>query len=310
MKKIYLMAALFAVGFTAQAQFTDDLESYGQGPLFTERWTTWDGNNDGAQNIVIQAEQQFSGAFSGKISPGVLPSGGPQDALLDLGGVAQNGSGVWTLQFMMYIPSGNSGYFNIQGSVDPSANDNLQFMSGNIVFNESNGSPGIGEDQNGTGLSLFQFPHDAWFPVTITCDTDLQTYQLTIADSVVPAVPYQAATATQPFAEEFGGIDFFAQQPETTYFIDDVVFVQGTLGTNDFAAEAFSIYPNPIKDQLNINGKVSVDSVVIYDVLGKVVLTANPSTSNPIINTAGLASGAYLVKIISNGSSQTIKVLK
>ncbi len=312
MKKIYLMAIVFcAIGTSASAQFTDDMESYSQGPLFTDIWTTWDASDDDSKKIIVTSEQAFSGSQSGVIREGSADGSGPQDCVLNLEGVAPVGSGIWSLQWMMYIPSGNSGYFNIQGSVDPSANDNTEFMSGNITFNALNGNPGVGEDANANATGLFQFPHDEWFKVNIVCDTDNQTYQLNVADTEVPVVAWQPAAGTQPFATQFGGLDFFASDVNNTYYVDDIIFQQGIiLGSNDFATDTFSVFPNPVKDVLNINSKVSVDTVVVYDILGKVVLTANPNSISPAINTSGLAAGAYLVKISGNGSTQTIKVLK
>ncbi len=306
MKKIYLMAIVFcAVSTSAFAQFTDDFESYSQGPLFNDIWRTWDDNNDGAQNIIVTAEQQLSGAFSGKIGIGGA-TGGPQDAILSFEGASSANSGIWTVQWMMFIPTGNSGYFNLQGSIDPSANDNLEFVSGNITFNAAGATPGFGADDNVAAPAAFQFPHDEWFTVNVVVDTDNNTYQLNVADSSIAAVAWGASATSG----DLGGVDFFAADPQNTYYVDDVVFAEGILNTNDFASEAFSVYPNPVKDVLNISSKVSVDTVVVYDVLGKVVLTSNPGSVSPSINMAGLTSGAYLVKISGNGSTQTIKVLK
>ena len=293
--------AVCAFAFTADAQFTDDFEDYTFGPLFNDIWTTWDGNNDGAQNIEVVAEQPLSGAFSGKIGPGAA-AGGPQDAVLDFGGVAQNGTGIWTVQWMMYIPSGNSGYFNIQGSVDPSADVNREFLSGDIYLNEGNLTPGEGDDDNGGGT--FTFPHDDWFLVKVECDTDAMTYVLTVDQTTIPAVPYNAT------ANAFGGVDFFSAEPETTYYVDDVVFAQGVLGVDDFSKEVFSVYPNPVKDVLNIQSKANVESVVIYDILGKVVLSTRPDAVSPAIDMSGLTSGAYMVNVTIDGTSKTVKVIK
>lgn len=302
MKKIYLMAiAIGAFAFTSNAQFTDNFDSYSQGPLFNSLWTTWDGNDDGAQNIEVSAAQSLSAPFSGFIGPGAA-TGGPQDAILDFGGVASNGSGIWTAQWMMYIPTGNSGYFNIQGNVTPNANANLQFLSGDIYFNEANGTPGEGDDDNGGGT--FTFPHDAWFLVKIVCDTDAQTYSLQVDSTEIPAVDYNAAS------DGFAGIDFFAAEPETTYYIDDVQLAQGLLGVDDFSADNFSVYPNPVRDILNIQTTKTVESVVIYDVLGKVVVSTQPDAISPRIDMSELSSGAYMVNVTIDGASKTVKVIK
>ena len=91
---------------------------------------------------------------------------------------------------------------------------------------------------------------------------------------------------------------------------DDFIFVSGVLGSDDFTAANFSVYPNPVKNVLNISSTNVVESVVVYDVLGKVVLNVNPGVASPSIDTSALSSGAYLVNVTIDGSSKTIKVIK
>ncbi|MCT8338507.1 T9SS type A sorting domain-containing protein [Flavobacteriaceae bacterium TK19130] len=299
MRKFYLLAVI-AIGFafSASAQFTDDIESYSTGPIFTDRWTTWDGSNDGSQNAIVSTDQALSGSQSIFIGP----SSGGQDAVLDFQGAAN--SGVWSSLFYMYIPSGQSAYFNVQGNVEPTANDNLQFLSGDIYFNEGDASPGEGSDANSNLEQTFTFPHDEWFPVAIRVDMDAQTYQLTIAGNVVPEIAYNAS------ADRFAGIDFFAAEAQTTYYVDNVQLVQGELGAESFSSDVFSVYPNPVKDFLTIESSEVVDAVVVYDVLGKAVLQASPDRISPKIDMSGLSSGAYMVKVTIGNASKTIKVLK
>ncbi len=301
MKKIYLAAlVLFATVFSANAQFTDDIEGYGNGPLFTPQWTTWDGNNDGTQNAIVSQDQALSGIKSVFIGP----SSGGQDAILDFQGAAPGGSGIWTVEWKMYIPSGNSGYFNIQGNTSPDANANQQFLSGDIYFNQTGNNPGEGSDANSNGTNTFTFPHDEWFSVSVECDTDNETYVLKVAGTALPSVAYNAAS------DGFGGVDFFAAEAATTYYLDDVRLVQGVLSNEDFSEAVFNVYPNPVKDKLTIESAAAVNSIVVYDVLGKKVLSAQPDTISPSIDMSGLSSGAYLVQVTIGNASKTIKVLK
>lgn len=151
MKKNYALALVAFFTFMAvQAQFVDDIESYPTGSIFTDRWTTWNGIDDGLQNAEVSTDFAASGTKSIKIGPG---GPGPQDAVLDFQGVAA--SGTWNVKWLMYIPTGNSAYFNVQGNTDPNAEVNMQFLSGNIFFNAENASPGIAFDDNsGFELSL------------------------------------------------------------------------------------------------------------------------------------------------------------
>jgi hypothetical protein len=66
--------------------------------------------------------------------------------------------------------------------------------------------------------------------------------------------------------------------------------------------ESISIYPNPVKNILNISG--TFELVEIYDVFGKLVLT---STKN-IINTYDLANGIYVLNINTSNSIITKRI--
>ena len=61
--------------------------------------------------------------------------------------------------------------------------------------------------------------------------------------------------------------------------------------SDEVSSETISIFPNPVKNTLNING--SVQLVEIYDVFGKLVLNSN----NNIINTEKLSDGIYVLKV-------------
>ncbi|MBT6964943.1 MAG: T9SS type A sorting domain-containing protein, partial [Flavobacteriales bacterium] len=64
-----------------------------------------------------------------------------------------------------------------------------------------------------------------------------------------------------------------------------------TVGVNDFTSN-LSVYPNPVKDVLTIEGNYT--SVDIIDVYGKLVLSSE-STKN--INVKSLADGVYMLNI-------------
>ncbi|MDX1463217.1 MAG: T9SS type A sorting domain-containing protein [Marinirhabdus sp.] len=294
MRKIYLLAiVVFGMVASANAQFTDDIENYALGNLFTDRWTTWDGNDDGVQNAIVTNEQSLSGNASILIGPNDVQA---QDAVLDFQGVAD--SGIWTLVFQMYVPSGNTGYFNLQGSVDPNANANLEFLSSDITLV---GGTLTDANEGFTG----SYPEDEWFEVKVEVDVDGQTYDISLNGSSIGSQAFN-----DPAITVWGGLDLFADSATNTYYIDDVQLVEGVLGADDFSASNFSIYPNPVQNRLNIQSSEIVDAVVVYDVLGKVVMSATPGVISPSIDMSALSSGAYLVNVTINGASKTVKVVK
>jgi hypothetical protein len=93
--------------------------------------------------------------------------------------------------------------------------------------------------------------------------------------------------------------------------IDDVE-VQGTASVDNALAGSFSVYPNPVKDALNISNSIGaeINSVTITDINGRIVkqVTANGVESQ--INIADLNAGVYFVNINSNQGSLTKKIVK
>jgi hypothetical protein len=69
------------------------------------------------------------------------------------------------------------------------------------------------------------------------------------------------------------------------------------------AVSNLTIYPNPVKDALIING--DYNSVDIYDIYGKVVLS---SDAKQTINVSSLASGIYMLNINTGNKTQTQRI--
>ncbi|QXP77732.1 MULTISPECIES: T9SS type A sorting domain-containing protein [Winogradskyella] len=84
-----------------------------------------------------------------------------------------------------------------------------------------------------------------------------------------------------------------------------------TLGIEDNSFTAFSVYPNPTSDILNIKSTQDVDSVTVYNLLGQNVasFTKNEIT-NSSINLSELSEGLYLVRVTSGDKTETLRVTK
>lgn len=79
-----------------------------------------------------------------------------------------------------------------------------------------------------------------------------------------------------------------------------LLVVEGsTLAVNSFNNGVFSVYPNPARNVVNIqlkeNSDVTLKSAVVYDLMGKAVLST--SNLNQPINVEKLATGTYIISI-------------
>jgi surface protein len=80
-----------------------------------------------------------------------------------------------------------------------------------------------------------------------------------------------------------------------------------TAGVEDENLSSISIYPNPAKDKLFIQGLSNPSKVSIYNMLGKLVYSKTTSSE---LDLEGLQSGIYIVKIIDQQKETTHKFIK
>ena len=85
-----------------------------------------------------------------------------------------------------------------------------------------------------------------------------------------------------------------------------------TLGISEYVLNDFKISPNPVSDMFSIDlpNQVETATVQLYDVLGKQLFINEISKLNSIVNVRNLNSGIYLVRVSSDGSSQTKRIIK
>ena len=296
MKRIYLLAlAVCAFGLNTNAQILidDNMDFYTPGPMGDQApwWTNWSGTTGTAEDIQVVTDQSNTAPQSGFIGPG----GATPDALLLLGNQT---TGQYTVQWQAYVPSGATGYWNIQDDETPGMQWNADFY---VDATASGGSAGkVTHDQSGADVD---YPNDQWFLVRQDIDLDAQTFSVWIDGAAL--VTDEAYPGTQ-----LGSIDFFSIDANNSMYVDDVLYNDGFLGGDDFNAASFTVYPNPVQDILNIETAAVVDSINVYDVLGKLVLQAQPDTVSPSIDMSALSSGAYMVQVTIGNASKTVKVVK
>jgi hypothetical protein len=69
----------------------------------------------------------------------------------------------------------------------------------------------------------------------------------------------------------------------------------------------FKIYPNPVSSILTIQSEKSIDTIEVFDALGRLVLTKKSTNT---LDVSSLQSGTYLMKIGSQNSIENIKFIK
>ncbi|MDR6966716.1 hypothetical protein J2X31_000714 [Flavobacterium arsenatis] len=92
-------------------------------------------------------------------------------------------------------------------------------------------------------------------------------------------------------------------------YIDNIIWAN-PLGTGTFNSNAFTYYPNPVNDVLNLSYDKNITKVAVYNVLGQEIMIRNNTSNQSQIDMSSLASGTYMVRVTADNVEKTIKVIK
>ncbi|WP_417238429.1 T9SS type A sorting domain-containing protein [Bizionia sp.] len=84
-----------------------------------------------------------------------------------------------------------------------------------------------------------------------------------------------------------------------------------TMTTDEFdSPNAFTYYPNPVSNVLNVKAQNNISNVAVYNMLGQEVLRTAPNTVASEVDMSNLQTGAYFVKVTIGNATKTIRVIK
>ncbi|WP_353776956.1 T9SS type A sorting domain-containing protein [Winogradskyella sp. 3972H.M.0a.05] len=92
-----------------------------------------------------------------------------------------------------------------------------------------------------------------------------------------------------------------------------VTFWDSLLSVSDFTISSLKLYPNPTDSELNItfNSNIASGSIEVFNILGKQVFSKDINNANSdSLNISDLAQGLYLIRISSEGQSETKRFIK
>ncbi|NND77741.1 MAG: T9SS type A sorting domain-containing protein [Flavobacteriales bacterium] len=276
----------------------DDLDAYTVGDVIgqagADHWVAWPGSSLSGQVIDTNS---FSGSQS------LYIGAGPVLDMLFLTG--DQTSGLTTLAWKMYVPANATAYFNVQAN--PSAGDSYVYQ---LYFNEGGANPGLATFQQLP--PEFDYPQDEWFDVSLSVNMNSLTHSLSVnGNDILVGTDYVANAGSQP-ATHFSSINFYAVDAANQYYIDDIVMHYDPLTSLDeLDQDKFSIYPNPTTDVLNIATEKNIESIVMNDLLGHVVIAENNINNMPTqLDISALSQGIYMISLQIDGETFTQKVIK
>ncbi len=81
------------------------------------------------------------------------------------------------------------------------------------------------------------------------------------------------------------------------------------LGIEESNFETFQFYPNPTQGSIFLQASVPIDTITIYDTLGKAVLTKNIGSLTSEIELSEISSGLYFMDVTINGAARSYKLI-
>ena len=98
---------------------------------------------------------------------------------------------------------------------------------------------------------------------------------------------------------------------DNDFFIDDFSVTSTSLGLEDVnTVSNFTFFPNPVNNVLTIKAQASIDSVIVYNMLGQAVVRSTPNTNDSTVDMSALQTGAYFVQVSINNTLKTVRVIK
>ena len=93
-----------------------------------------------------------------------------------------------------------------------------------------------------------------------------------------------------------------------TYQLD--IKVAPTTGIEESEENSFSVYPNPVKDVVNVNCK-DLEQVSLFNAVGQKIESLNTEGNDKVqIDLSGLPSGVYILQAVSQGHTLTRRIVK
>ena len=196
----------------------------------------------------------------------------------------------------------------------------------NVSATKSTGVPG-------PTCAISGFGGDVWYSTVVPSDGNI-TIEVQpdpgspFIDSALMAFTGDCGNLTVIGCSDDDGIDAFSRldltglTPNETIYARVWEYANDTFGTfrisawntllktDDFKFSQFRVYPNPVKDVLEITGVRNITNIEVYNLLGQLMIAKPLHADQAKIDMALLAQGTYMVKVYTSDTSETIKVIK
>ena len=182
-------------------------------------WTTWDNNPGTSEDALITDAQAASEPNSAKCDWGT--------DLMFLAG--DKTSGVYTIDFDMYLPNNAPAYFNLLHFFDPGNGGQDSEWAIGVYMNIPTGTSGMPAGTNlrvggNTSLTPFTVPSNTWFPVSFFIDLDNDEATVKINNNELLTWQFSLIESGGIGERQLGRVDFYPPTTSSVFYIDNFVY--------------------------------------------------------------------------------------
>lgn len=271
MKKIYFLFAMALTAFVANAQTPVTIEN-------------------GDFSLPADATKYLT------LSGHAIPGWNSDDATNNSNGREAN--------YVAYMLNTSGGIYNVLEEVIPStgATYSLTFTDAS-VWNSASGTElnfvitfsSLASGADATTRSLIQ-------TVNIKQGTDADVANVTI--------PAGAAFAGANLVIEIAMSQVGATNTWWTFDNFALTRTDAPAGVQNVESTSLKTYPNPFKDNLNVESEEVIKNISIYSVNGQRIKDVTVNSTKANIGTSSLSKGAYMLKVETANGSKTMNIVK
>ena len=142
--------------------------------------------------------------------------------------------------------------------------------------------------------------------------TSINDYWHLLGDYTYACEDWETITLALPEASDAYLIAFKGKSNEADgVYVDDVwVGNDPGVGVDEQSALAATVSPNPTTGRVMVEANANEGQVVVFDMLGKQMLTASVISGRAELDLSAFAKGVYMARISSEAGTSTIKLVK
>lgn len=157
-----------------------------------------------------------------------------------------------------------------------------------------------------TGITPQNFTPGQTLADLVVAGTNIIWFDAPTGGNILPPTTLLQDNTTY-YAAEVNANGCFSRNTNSTRL---AITTLNSLSNSIFDTKNLLIYPNPTSGSFRITSDILIDSIEIFDVIGKKIDSIKFNEKNVSVNLSSYNSGVYFIKIYAESSSKIYKIVK